>query len=72
MARYYTYCASRDEDNYHFEGLLVLYMYREKQMKITNVRSQAVRHVGPLHKTPGHPAREPWEILLASIVLRLT
>ena len=40
--------------------------------KSLDIQSRAVSHVGPLNKTPGHPAPEPWEILLASIVLRLT
>ena len=43
--------------------------------KSLDMQGQAVSHVGPLqtvHKTPGHPTPEPWEIPLASIVLGLS
>ena len=40
--------------------------------KSLDIRSRAVSHVGPLKKKSSHPTPEPWEILLASIVLRLT
>ena len=44
---------------------------KRKSMAI-QLQGRAVSHVGPLHTTPDHPTPEPWEIPLASIVLRLT